>query len=218
MLLLPVSRAAGSDMSDFSKGALAEMGTRKWAITRAVLAGGVVLGVGAAVTLAVWNDSEFATGTFSTGTFNLEGSTDGTTFADHATSDDAAGLSFTVTPTDLAPGDVVYAPFAVRLAAGTTDDGTVAFQTPTGTAPTGLTYSVYETSAFGCSAAELPDGTELITDAAFTATPTATFPLTAGAGGASGTAQNLCFVVTAGADLAQGQTGTATWQLLATSE
>jgi len=54
---------------------------------RAVLAGGLVLGVGAAVTLAAWNDSEFATGTFTAGTFNLEGSTDGTTFTDHNVDD-----------------------------------------------------------------------------------------------------------------------------------
>jgi len=31
---------------------------------RAVLAGGLVLGVGAALTLAAWNDAEFATGSF----------------------------------------------------------------------------------------------------------------------------------------------------------
>ena len=46
----------------------------------AVIAGGVVLGVGTAVTLAVWNDSEFASGTFSSGQFDLQGSIDGATF------------------------------------------------------------------------------------------------------------------------------------------
>lgn len=51
----------------------------------AVLAGGVVLGVGVGVTLAAWNDSEFATGTFTAGSFNLEGSTTSATadYADH---------------------------------------------------------------------------------------------------------------------------------------
>ncbi|MEJ7649283.1 MAG: SipW-dependent-type signal peptide-containing protein [Nakamurella sp.] len=38
---------------------------------RAVLAAGLVLGVGGAVTLAAWNDSEYATGTFTAGTFNM---------------------------------------------------------------------------------------------------------------------------------------------------
>ena len=44
-------------------------------IIRAILAGGIVLGVGAAVTLAAWNASEFATGTFQAGTFTIEGAT-----------------------------------------------------------------------------------------------------------------------------------------------
>ena len=57
---------------------------------RAVLAAGLVLGIGAVVTLAAWNDSEYATGTFAAGTFNLEGSTDGTTYADHASGASAA--------------------------------------------------------------------------------------------------------------------------------
>jgi predicted ribosomally synthesized peptide with SipW-like signal peptide len=192
---------------------------RKWTIARVILAGGVVLGVGAAVTLAVWNDSEFAKGTFTAGTFDLEGSTDGTTYAEHATAGAAAVLTFTVNPTNLSPGDTVYAPFAVRLAAGTTSNASVAFQTPTSTGTvTNVTYSVYETTAFGCSATNLPTGTQLITNAAFTANPTATFPLTAGAAGAAGTPQRLCFVVTAGSGLVQGQNGTATWQLQATSQ
>ena len=61
--------------------------TRKRAgIVRAILAGGLVLGVGAAVTLAAWNDSEFATGTFGAGSFNLEGQeTIAAGFSDHET-------------------------------------------------------------------------------------------------------------------------------------
>jgi len=92
---------------------------------RALLAGGLVLGVGAAITLAAWNDSEFARGTFTAGTFNMVGSTDGTTYAEHATVGAPAMLAFTVNPTLLAPGDVVYAPFAVRLDAATTNAAVV---------------------------------------------------------------------------------------------
>ncbi|MDR2320511.1 MAG: SipW-dependent-type signal peptide-containing protein, partial [Microbacterium sp.] len=40
---------------------------------RAVLAGGLVLGVGATVTLASWNDGEYATGTSTAGTFDVVG-------------------------------------------------------------------------------------------------------------------------------------------------
>jgi predicted ribosomally synthesized peptide with SipW-like signal peptide len=92
---------------------------------RALMAGGLVLGVGAAITLAAWNDSEFAQGSFGTGAFNMVGSTDGTTYTDHATVGAPATLAFTLNPTLLAPGDVVYAPFAVRLDAATTNAAVV---------------------------------------------------------------------------------------------
>ena len=39
----------------------------------ALLAGGLVVGVGTAATLAAWNDSEFATSCYSAGNFNFKG-------------------------------------------------------------------------------------------------------------------------------------------------
>lgn len=194
--------------------------TKKRGIIRAILAGGLVLGVGAAVTLAAWNDSEFATGTFSAGTFNLEGSTDGTAFADHATAPGAA-LGFTVNPASLSPGDVVYAPFAVRLAANTTNNATVTVAVPTPATTgsvTGLTYQILQPTAFGCTAATT--GTTLVpAGTAVGSVPSAvTFSLTKGAPTTSaGAAVNLCVKVTAGASIVQGQTGTATWQFQAAS-
>ncbi|WP_051267370.1 SipW-dependent-type signal peptide-containing protein [Nakamurella lactea] len=191
---------------------------------RAVLAAGLVLGLGAAVTLAAWNDSEYATGTFAAGTFNLEGSTDGTTYADHATGATAATLPFTVNPTNLSPGQVVYSPFAIRLAAGTTTGASVAVQAVTNTGTvTNLTYALVTTSSITCNAAAVtgatgaailvPAGTLLSS----VGTP-APFTLVKGAtAGTAGAPVYLCFAVTAGAGLVQGQTGTATWQLLATS-
>ena len=70
---------------------------------RAILAGGLVLGVGAAATLAAWNDSEYGAATFTAGRFDIVGSTDGTTFASHATSGAAATLSFVVAPSAMSP-------------------------------------------------------------------------------------------------------------------
>lgn len=122
---------------------------------KAVLAGGLVLGVGAAITLAAWNDSEFATGTFTAGTFNLEGSTTSSIagFADHNEDDGdtAADLTFTTPFDNLAPEDVVYASFWLRLAADTTTDATLALDTLTTTDTAGtnaaeLSYAVYELS------------------------------------------------------------------------
>lgn len=185
---------------------------------RALLAGGLVLGVGATVTLAAWNDSEFATATFQAGTFNLQGSTDGSTFADHASAP-GAPLGFSVNASTLSPGDVVYAPYAVRLAANTTSPATVTVTAPstTGTVA-GLTYALIQPSTFGCSASTT--GTTLVPAAtAVGSVPgTVTFELTPGAPTSSpGSAVNLCFVVTAGAGLTQSQSGSATWQLQAAS-
>ncbi|WP_241986298.1 SipW-dependent-type signal peptide-containing protein [Cryobacterium psychrophilum] len=118
----------------------------------AILAGGLVLGVGAAITLAAWNDSEFAQGTFAAGTFNMVGSTDGTTYAEHATVGAPATLAFTVNPTLLSPGDVVYAPFAVKLDAATTNDALVTISNAATTGVvTNLTYTLIQPTAFGCA-------------------------------------------------------------------
>lgn len=188
---------------------------------RAVLAAGVVLGLGATLTLAAWNDSEYARGTFSAGAFNLEGSTDGTSFSDHATAGAAATLGFTVNPANLAPGDVVYAPFAVRLAANPSTDAsvTVAAVTNTGTV-TNVTYALVRTTSMTCNAAAVTGGTVVIpagTALSAIGSPTG-WTLTKGSPVTNaGSTVFLCFAVTAGAGLVQSQTGSATWQITATS-
>lgn len=188
---------------------------------RALLAAGVVLGVGATATLAAWNDSEFVDGEFAAGSFNLEGSIDDSAYADHATAEDAAALAFTVNPTNLSPGDVVYAPYAVRLAAGTTTGGEVALEgvTNTGTV-TNLTYALVQTTSITCDADAIAGGTVLVpagTALSSVASPP-TFSLEQGTDEATaGDPAYLCFAVTAGGDLQQGQSGTATWQFQATS-
>ncbi len=189
---------------------------RRSRMIRAILAGGLVLGVGAAVTLAAWNDSEFVTGTFTAGTFNLEGSTtDGTTFTDHATSPGGA-LTFTVPATALSPTDSVSAPFAVRLAANTTNGANVVLTTepPTGTV-TNLTYSLEIHSAWGCAPGTVTSTP--ITGSALNA-GTTSFALAAGAPTSNpGAPVYVCFRVTAGAGLVQGQSGAAIWKFTATS-
>ncbi|MFH5879300.1 SipW-dependent-type signal peptide-containing protein [Arthrobacter sp. NA-172] len=185
---------------------------------RAVLAGGLVLGVGAVAVLAAWNDSEFATGTFTAGNFNLEGSTDGTAYADHNSSPGAT-LPFTLNPGNLAPGDTVYAPFAVRLAANTSTGSTVTVNAGTATGSVAhLTYELIAPSAFGCSSGTT--GTQLVhagtaLDGALSGI---TFSLSPGTPTSDpGGAVFLCFKVTAASDLVRGQNGTATWQFAAAS-
>lgn len=187
---------------------------------RALLAGGLVLGVGAAITLAAWNDSEFAQGSFGTGAFNMVGSTDGTTYAEHATVGAAATLAFTVNPTLLAPGDVVYAPFAVRLDAATTNAAVVTISNAASSGTVAdLTYTLIQPSAFGCAAGTT--GTALVP----ASTPVATVPASTTFNLAMGTPPTtagapvfLCFKVTAGASISQAQAGTVTWGFAAVSQ
>ena len=195
----------------------------------AVLAGGLVLGVGVAVTLAAWNDSEFATGTFTAGSFELEGSTDGTTFADHDVDDGgtAATLAFNLPAGlvgNMSPTDTVYAGFWVRLAAGTTSDadlvadGTTADPAATSNADH-LGYAIYQLAPGATCDAASAVGTPVATGATLDAqTGVTTVPLTAGATtAAAGTAVQLCFAVTADAALEPGLVTDATWTFTATS-
>lgn len=180
---------------------------------RAVLAGGLVLGVGAAMTLAAWNDSEFAEGTFTAGSFNIQGSTDDTTatptWADHPTEGEAASLTFTADASALSPGDSVYAPFAIRVEPGTDFAADLTAQAPVFTDTGGgaladyLTASTFVSSYADCTA-ETPGTTE------FTGTTLAQ----------DGTPVTLCMVVTmdeAAPDSVQGQSAAAVWEFNAVS-
>ncbi|WP_148239292.1 SipW-dependent-type signal peptide-containing protein [Ruania zhangjianzhongii] len=193
---------------------------------RAVLAGGLVLGIGGAVTLAAWNDSEFASGLFSSGEFNLQGSIDNAAYTDHESSDGAAALEFSVPVDNMSPGDVVAAPFWVRLDATTTTPATLDLVSVTGTDTTGantaeLGYDVYAL-ADGATCDETATGTvvgrgdTLVTNEDVAGE---TVPLSVGAAeGDPGVAAQLCFVVTASETLAQGGETTAVWQFTATSD
>lgn len=76
----------------------------RWMRLRALLAGGLVLGVGASITLAAWTDSEYATTTVTSGRFGIVGAVNGSgTFTDHATSPGAT-LTFSPVLTAVYPG------------------------------------------------------------------------------------------------------------------
>ncbi len=178
------------------------------------------MGVGAAITLATWNDSEFAKGTFTAGSFNMLGSTDGSAFTSNAVLGSPASLSFTVNPTTLSPGDSVYAPFAVELDGPTTNNAVVTISNAaTSGTVSDLTYTLIQPSTFGCAVGTT--GTELVPAlTGIGVVPgTITFDLTKGTPpSTAGTPVFLCFKVLAGAGLTQAQTGTATWQFAAASQ
>ena len=128
-------------------------------------------------------------------------------------------LDFTVPTLNLAPDDVVSAPFAIRLDATTTNPANAVISAPVGGTSgslAGLTYSLTQTEEFGCD----QDVSETLV-AAGTAVGTVagapSVPLAVGADDAAGDAVYVCFTVTADGALVEGQSGTATWQFLATS-
>jgi len=94
---------------------------------KALLAGGLVLGLGAAVTFAAWSDGVFANGTFQTGSFNLIGSemvpaTAEGEYADWAETP-GAPLEFKMDALLMAPGQTVAAPFSIAQKSSTSVDG-----------------------------------------------------------------------------------------------
>jgi predicted ribosomally synthesized peptide with SipW-like signal peptide len=95
---------------------------------RALLASGLVLGVGAAFTLAAWTDNEWVFGgagpgndTPGTKTYAMEQNTLAP-FAEASWTNEpeanGGGLDFTIAAASMLPGDTVYAPFQLRAQAG----------------------------------------------------------------------------------------------------
>ncbi|PKQ34961.1 MAG: hypothetical protein CVT61_08560 [Actinobacteria bacterium HGW-Actinobacteria-11] len=186
---------------------------------RALLAGGLVLGVGAAATLAAWNDSEYGAATFTAGRFDIVGAADGATFSSHATTGTASTLSFQLPPTAMAPGTTTYALLSVKTADPSVA-GTLQFTagTPGGTGLAAhLTYGVRTIAGTACNATTYAAGTSVVTDgSALTAGGASTQAVSA-----NGTAQvNYCIAVTlptTALNAAQGLTMSQTWHIQGTS-
>lgn len=200
------------------------MGNSTFTKGRAILAGGLVLGVGAAVTLAAWTDSEFAEGLFTSGSYNLEGSDDGVTYADHATEAGALQLKFAGLFDNLTPGDTTYASYFLRLDAATTTDATV---TPmdvvstdvTGTNADAISYTITQVTDGDCEAGTAT-GTVVATGTTLdNLTGGTAMDLVSNGAGVDGTPVELCFAVTAGAEgtFEQGSQTSAVWRFDSTS-
>lgn len=188
---------------------------------QAILAGGTVLGIGAAVTLANWNDSVFAEGFFQSGAFNVEGSLDGDSYSEHDAAENAAQLAFDAGA--LNPGGTVSAPLWIRADAATTVAGVIGSGGITVDADGGnteaLSYSIYALDA-DATCSDSPDGTPVATGSTLDSSPDLTSDLTlnTGSGEAAGTAVQLCFVVDAAEEgFAQATETSAVWTVTATS-
>lgn len=196
---------------------------------RALLAGGLVLGVGAAVTLAAWTDNVFGQAEFSAANWNVQGdfSRDAAAWNEYETEGTAGSFAYTTGFDALSPGTTVYAPVALRVGQGTTAggdyDATVTLNGATGgggALTQYLTYSVLSgVSKADCVSGTTTGGTPYVGEGS---------ALTTGSGSttlrlpASGIEVPLCFAVTmsptvAASAAAGTSTGTLTWKFDATA-
>ncbi|NYD78182.1 SipW-dependent-type signal peptide-containing protein [Arthrobacter cupressi] len=192
---------------------------------RALLAGGLVLGAGATMTLAAWNDSEFATGTFSASSFALQSSTDsGGTWQEHGTSATAATMSFTAG--GMSPGAVNYAPIWLRTVTGSVS-GTLELQggqvVQGGDASlfAAFDYRVVRYSSGSCDASQFGAGSTYIVGSSSSKVALGT----AGAGTAvaanAASPVQLCFEITmktTADNSLQGTSSGAVWEIKGTSD
>ena len=193
---------------------------------QAVLAAGLVLGIGTAVTLAAWADSENATGSFGASVFGTESQSAGSpTYASNTTTP-GASLSFNATA--MSPGTSFYAWLNVRTTTASTVGGTVALTSaaPTGGLAPALEYRAVRMTGPNptstCNATAFSGTPVFIAGAAASYLPVSQVPATQVASpiGAAGAQLGFCFEVrlapgTAGSF--QGQTGSVTWTFTATS-
>lgn len=178
-----------------------------------------MLGVGTAVTLAAWNDAEHGTATITAGRFGIVGATDGVTFSEHPSAASAATLAFSAPVGAMAPGRTSYALFSVRTldpsVAGTAQ--LVAASTNGAGLGQYLRYGVRSIAGTTCDAASFAAGTVIVpTDSALTASAAGAQPLQANAG----STLHYCLAITLPAttpNAAQGQSVTASWEVVATS-
>lgn len=187
--------------------------------TRALLAGGLVLGVGATMTLATWSDTEYAAVTFTAGTFSLVGSPDGTTFSEHPEAP-GASLDFTLSPTALVPGTTVYALYSVKTAATSVAGTATLTGDPTNSDGfrTYLSYGVTAIAGTSCSSATHSAGTEVV-PAGSALTVGAAGGLAVSAVGAS--VINYCLAVTLKTDAPsnmQGEQLSLLWSVVGTTD
>lgn len=203
---------------------------RRLTRVRALLAGGLVLGVGAAVTVAAWTAQDNATGSFATSTFVTQSSADaGATWANNSV---APGATLQLGAGALSPGVTVAASFGIRTGTGSIG-GNEALQTPTSTTTplpalwTSLQYRVYSSTTSTCTATSAPaSGSNWIVGSATTwsamgtAVPANSTALAAATSSAPGTPTWFCFQVnlpTGAPNTLQGQSLVATWLFAGTS-
>ncbi|MFF2372209.1 SipW-dependent-type signal peptide-containing protein [Agromyces sp. NPDC058110] len=180
----------------------------------AVLAGGLVLGAGASMTLAAWTDQEFASGTITASVFDLQSMAQGD--ADFASRTAAAPAALVFSLPAVSAGSKSYAWVRLRTSPASTVGGSVTLQAATATAggltPV-LTYrAVVATGAPVCDATSFGGAPAFIAGGAAATIPVATVPapavpFTVGAAGAA--PAQVCVEVSVAADAGNTYQGTS---------
>ncbi|HEU5224138.1 MAG TPA: SipW-dependent-type signal peptide-containing protein [Candidatus Lumbricidophila sp.] len=197
---------------------------RRWS---AALAGGLVLGLGATVTLAAWNDSEFATGTFGASVFDLESKSAGAGTTTYASRTSAPGASLAFSATAMSPSVSHYAWLDIRTTVASTVGGTVTLTGVTNNSG-GLVGALEYRAVRMPSAASTCDATAFSGSPTFIAGGSSTYLAVTTVPGspvtnpiaAAGAELGFCFDVRVAANAAnsyQGTTATVTWSFTGTS-
>ncbi|MFC6354636.1 SipW-dependent-type signal peptide-containing protein [Luethyella okanaganae] len=190
---------------------------------RAVLAGALVLGVGATLTMAAWTDTEYASGSFAASTFSTESMTATTSWGSHDTAPGAALLAFNASA--MSPGASAFAWVNVRTTSPTTVSGTITLDSvaPSGALVPALEYRAVRTAATttNCDSTAFTGGT-FIAGGASTYIAAGSVPASPVSSplAAAGGEVRFCFevrVIASAANTFQGTTATLVWKLGATS-
>ena len=192
---------------------------------RVLLSLGLLVGCGATITLASWNTNFNAAGTFTSSTFGIQESVNGSSYV-NVTS--GSGTTFTLGGA-FSPGMAQYFPVSLQTTpnsiAGTAtlQAATLGGANPT-TLGTALTYSVVQTTG-SCNASAFTSSANYIVGSYTTQAPLTTgaagpVQLAAATSNASGAPTGFCFQMVLPANAPnslQGQSATATWQFTAVS-
>lgn len=196
----------------------------RWTRGRALLAGGLVLGLGAAATLAAWTDNEWVfggsgngdgtePGTPGTGIYRMQqntwtGTAGAASWVDEPDANGGA-LTFTLEPEKMIPGKTVYGPLQLRAVAGSealnvslAEGIQSALNRGTNNSTDlydALRYGLYKGVDKAACEAGTVSGADVVVpgNSVLTATSAGTFHLAAGADATTaGAPENLCFALT----------------------
>jgi len=191
---------------------------------RALLAAGMVFGIGATTTLAAWNDQEYAQGTITAASFALESNGGSGNFA-ASSADNPRPLVYGAPFSAIFPGQSTFALLQVRTATGSIA-GTIQFRGAAenpGPLAQYLTYGVRALpTGSACTAATFDAASNIVVPAGASLGTASTTTQTVVANGAStaNSTVNYCVRVTMRPDAAngaQGLVGNPRWVIEGTS-